>query len=153
MTQNERRQIISLWQSGVSLQKIYRMLPYRRCDAVRMLNKLRQDGTLKPRKKKKENTIKMLGDAWKSGITDIKELSEMFGSTEQTTIAYLSKSGARENKRPPHNHTKKQLNKKAEAIMEVLKEGKPLSTVAKEFGVSRQYVFQLKERLEKENDI
>ena len=151
MTQSEKRQVKALWESGVSLSKIYRMLPYSRYRAILNVNYLRKNGTLKPRaNKSQEAKIKSIGEAWKNGTTDIKELSEMFGYSELTTKAYLSKSGVRQKKRPPHNYKKQELNGKAKAIMGALKEGKPMTKVAKEFGVSRQYVFQLKERLDKE---
>lgn len=148
MTQNERRQIITLWESGVSVNKIYQMLPYGRRKAISMVAALKSEGVLKPRSKL-EIAIKNVVYLWENETKDPHEIAKITGYTFKTTQRYLCLSGVRNGAYPTRQFKPKQLNDKAQAIMEALKEGKPMTKVAKEFGVSRQYVFQLKERLEK----
>ena len=147
MTESDKRQIISLWESGVPLEQIYQTLPYRRYHCLKMVQELRADGTLKPRKKT-ERAIELVALAWQTETKDIAELAEMFGYSPATIDKYLQYSGAREGKRQPNSY---KISQKTHEIVAEIKNGTSLSQVARDFGVSRQYVHQIKTRLEKEN--
>jgi transposase len=147
MTESDKRQIISLWESGVALEQIYQMLPYKRYDALKMVRELRADGTLKPRKKT-ERAIELVALAWQTETKDIDELAEMFGYTAETIKTYLVKSGVRGGKR---DHATYKVSDKTHEIIAELETNTSLSEIARKFGVSRQYVHQIKIRLEKEN--
>jgi transposase len=147
MTENDKRQIISLWESGVALEQIYQMLPYKRYHAFKMVRELRADGTLKPRKKA-ERAIELVALAWQTETKDIDELAEMFGYNPSTIDKYLQLSGVREGKRQPNSY---KISDKTHEIIAELETNTSLSEIARKFGVSRQYVHQIKIRLEKEN--
>lgn len=147
MTEKDRQKIVALWVGGTPIEQIYRLLPYRRMEAKKMVDELRADGTLQPRKRA-ETVIKAVAVAWKNETKDPYELAKMFGISIHTIKAYLKRSGVREGKRPPHNFKKRDFNEKAIAIMCDLREGKSSGEIAKNYGVSRQYVHQLKKRLD-----
>lgn len=147
MTENDKRQIISLWESGVALEQIYQMLPYKRYHALKMVRDLRADGTLKPRKKT-ERAIELVALAWQTETKDIDELAEMFGYSTATIDKYLQLSGVREGKRQPNSY---KISDKTHEIIAELEINTSLSEIARKFGVSRQYVHQIKTRLERKN--
>lgn len=146
MTDSEKARVIALWESRASLEQIYRILPYRRYQALKMVAELRADGILKPRTMTKD-AISAVGEAWKSGMKDPRDLAEMFGYSVNTVRRYLDKSGVREGKRPPTNY---KHSPKTNDIARQLQLGSSPTEIAKNFGVSRQYVHQIKKRLEKE---
>lgn len=148
MTENDKRQIVALWESRVPLEQIYQMLPYTRYEAMKMVKELRDNGTLKPRQKTTD-AIKALANAWENETQNPYELAEMFGYTPETVKVYLRISGVRKGKRPSHNF--KHCNKTNE-IAKDLKDGKPMIYIAKKFGVSRQWVHQIKQKMERENN-
>ena len=147
MTDIDRRQIKMLWESRVPISRIVQMLPYKKVIAKKMIDELRQDGTLQKRNRKK-TAIKAVGEMWESGTQNIDELSEIFGYSPRTIILYLSLS--REGKdRPAHNYRKRKLNEKALEIIKEISNGKlTLSEISRKFDVSRQYVYQLKKKVE-----
>lgn len=151
MTEADRVQIKSLWESRVPIEQIVQMLPYRQSEARMIIAELRESGTLKPRNKKQMASAK-IAEAFEGGMTSIAELCEVFGYSENTIKTYLLAEGVRRG--TPSHYKPSQLNDKAVAIMgEIAKGEKPLSQIATEFAVSRQYVHQLKKRMEKgEND-
>lgn len=146
MTEADRRQIIALWETQVPIKQIYRMLPYRRCEVVNMVAELRANGTLKPRKKT-EKTAKAIAEAWHAQTKNIYELSEMFGLGVRTIYKYLAATDCTDGVRTAHNHKKRELNKKAQEIISAIDEGKSTAEICKTFGVSRQYVHQLKQTI------
>lgn len=148
MTEADRVQIKSLWDNGLPIEQIVRMLPYTPTEARSIINLLRTEGELSPRHKKRIG-VKKLGNAYISGITDIDELATMFGYTRSTVIEYLKYAGIKR-ERPKKYRTS--LGDTARAITEDIMLGeKSLYKIATEYGVSRQYVHQLKLRLEKQN--
>lgn len=146
MTEQDKARIITLWENGVALEQIYQMLPYKRYHALKMVQELRADGTLKPRKKT-EKAIELVALAWKTETKDLNELAEMFGYTVETIKTYLTASGVREGKRPIAYKHCPQTNQ----IVEEVLNGTPMSQIAQKFGVSRQYVFKIKKKMEIEN--
>lgn len=145
MTEADRVQIKSLWDNGLPIEQIVRMLPYTPTEARSIINLLRTEGELPPRHKKRIG-VKKLGNAYISGITDIDELATMFGYTRSTVIEYLKYAGIKRERPKKYRST---LGDTARAITEDIMLGeKSLYKIASEHGVSRQYVHQLKRRLE-----
>jgi transposase len=144
MTESEIKTVKSLWDSGVSLERIYRMLPYYRYDAYKQVKELRDKGVLKPRRDKTKRMVKAIAHAWQTETKDPNELAVMFGYAVSTINTYLQRSGVREGKRQPHNFNH---CPKTNDIVDELREGAAICEIAKKFGVSRQYVFKVKKRL------
>lgn len=146
MTEQDKRQIIALWEGGVALEQIYQMLPYKRYHALKMVRELRADGTLKPRKKT-ERAIELVALAWQTETKDYNELAEMFGYTPSTISQYLQYSGVRERKRQPDSY---KISQKTQDIVAEFENGTPMAEIARKFGVSRQYVHRIKKKLEED---
>ena len=147
MTEVELNNIKAMWESGASLEQIYQMLPCRRYTAYKLVRELRDEGILKPRKRT-ERAIKAVALAWETETKNPDELSEIFGYTKTTINTYLQKSGVRQGKRQAMNFNHCELTNK---IVDELNSGAKMSEIASKFGVSRQYVFKIKKRLEKNN--
>ena len=148
MTENERRQIKNFWESGATIEQIIRLLPYRRKDSQQMIRELRVDGTLKPRKRK-ERSRQILADAVNNGMTDLDELSETYGFTKSTIIAYLTNTGAKRG-RPAHNPKKRELSQQTQQIISELQKGKTVAQIAKKYGLSRQRIHSIKKQMNME---
>lgn len=147
MTEKEKRQIIDLWESGVTLEQIYQMLPYKRYHSLLMVQELRADGTLKDRNLM-QTSIQKVVDVWRTQTKDIREISDILGFTEKTVNKYLEYSGVRNRK-----HSIKKCSAKTREIQNDLREGKSMVEIARDFGVSRQYVHILKKAMEASNEL
>jgi DNA-binding CsgD family transcriptional regulator len=149
MTETDRLQIKRLWDSGDPIEHIVRMLPYKQGEARSMVAELRADGTLKPRNRVQMAIAKVV-NAYNSGITDFDELSAMFGFKHGYIRWCLQVAGVKRPRPKKYNTT---INELAMEIMQEIATGKKTqSQIATEFGVSRQYVNQLKKRMENGNE-
>jgi DNA invertase Pin-like site-specific DNA recombinase len=152
MTEQEKKQIISMWESRMTILDIVRTLPYTQREARRMINELRADGTLKPRKKKR-----MLNEAimeiFNSGTTDRYEIAEILGVSYRTVLNRLQKMGIHLG-RPAHNHKKMPIKDTTAQIMDDIRKGEmSYSQIAKKYGVSRGRVGNIKQQMIKRKEI
>ena len=139
-----KKEIIRLWDAMLPMEQIYQMLPCKLADAKRYVANLREDGTLKPRQKK-EHSMDLVAKAYELGITDLDELADMFGFKRSTIVEYLNKKGV-VRPRPLTYNTK--VSEKTNQIMQELVEAKiSQSQIAKKYGVTRQYVHYLSNKL------
>lgn len=139
-----KKEIIRLWDAMLPMEQIYQMLPCKLQDAKRYVAKLREDGTLKPRHRK-ERSMRLVKEAYDSGITDLDELADMFSFTRGTIIQYLNMQGV-ERPRPTTYCTT--ISEKTSEIMQHLREAKISQTqLAKKYGVSRQYIHALSNKI------
>ena len=75
--------------------------------------------------------------------TNLMDLSRITGYKPDTIKIILNDNGVKR-KRPKHNYVKRQRNQKAKEILyELLTSDKKPIDIAKEYGVSRQYVSEL----------
>lgn len=143
MTEAEKRQVVALWGNGVPIYQIVRMLPYSEKKAEGMLKELRDNGTLPPREVKAEMVEKVC-NAYRNGEHNPLKLAEMFGKARNTINRYLVIGGIKKGK-APHHWKPKPKGDKAHAIIEELRKGeKTKYRIAKDYGVTRQYVNELK---------
>lgn len=145
MTESDKILIKRLWESGETIEVIIRMLPYNVKESRDIIAELRSSGYLSKRKiiSISQNRV---ADAYNKGNTDINALSQMFGYTPFTIEAYLRRAGIHR-MRPPHNSKTMELCDQTLAIIADLKRGSMSQTeIAKTYGVSRQYVHQLKNK-------
>ena len=146
MTEREKTQIISMWESRLTIEQMIRLIPKPRRVAEKMIADLRADGSLKARSRR-EMLVDKLSAEYISGTTDIYELSKMFDIRPNTVTKYLTEAGFKKG-REPKNFKRRELNAKAKEILgEFIKDELTDSEIARKFGVSRQYVYQLKQRI------
>lgn len=149
MREEAIKQLCRLWENGESLIAIYRLLPYKPREIRQELAKLRQNGVLGERTQvgRSISREKIL-QAYKGGKTPTDIANEL-GCSSVTVYTALREQGIAV-ERPKHykKRTVKvgMLCDKTQAIIKCLQEGKRACEVAKEFGVSKQYVSFIKHR-------
>lgn len=144
MTESDKALIIRLWNGGVPIAEICKMLPYKAMNIKQMVGELRKDGTLPPRER--GNKRQLVVDAYNGGMTNPYEIAETYGLTYGTVKGYLSQAGLKR-PYPKHHYRPKPNGEKTAQILASL-ETKSQSEVARQFGVSRQWVSALKKRME-----
>lgn len=141
MTENDKAYIIKLWNAKVPIYRIIRMLPYKANTVREMVRELKKDGTLQPRDR---TSTEAIVNAYKSGMTNPHEIAETYGVSINTVYSYLSRSRVKMT-RPHHNRKK---DPQSLAIIAEIKTGKSNAEIARQFGVTRQWVYELKRRME-----
>jgi hypothetical protein len=135
-----KNEIKRLWDSGVAIETIIRSLPTTGVLARNTIEEMRLNGELKPRNKHEATRLK-IGILREKGYNPY-EIANELSISKRTVIECFGELGIKG--RPPHNHNQRKRNEKANAIIEELKKGNnQFSEIAREYGVSRQYVFQL----------
>lgn len=90
-------------------------------------------------------------ELYKNGMTNPYELAKECGFTIGTVRNYLYRAGL-SGHRPEHNYKKRRptqlsdLSDLTVKIMNALNDGKPVIEIAKEFYVTKQYVYKIKEK-------
>ena len=135
MTAREVAQVVSLWDSGATIKFIASIMPYKEHITKAEIARLRAEGVLKPRKAG-EIRCKAVADRYREGDVTVDELSAEFGLARGYVLNILHFA----------NVPLKDRERRREAILERLKSGASLSQTAREFGVSRQAVFELKQK-------
>lgn len=142
MTESDRAQIVKLWEARVPAYRIIMTLPYKTSVARAMIKELKDDGTLKKRDTTK---VDIVANAYRNGMTNTREIAEVYGISLNTVYCYLSRRGIKTG-RPEHNYKK---DEKTLQIVEEIKSGKGFSEIARQFGCTRQWVYLVKNRMEK----
>lgn len=151
MTELDINLIKRYWNTHYTIDEIVQMLPYPKTVARTMIKALRRDGTL-PRRSLKEKRIEQLIAAYNSGVTNMYDLAEMFDISPKTAGVYLYEGGIKRDRHIEHRGYPHK-DKYYEIVSALRESDESISALARRFGVSRQYVHQIKERLkENEND-
>ena len=148
MTDADIKKVVSMWNSGVPIYQIARTLPYSEKIANLVLKELRENGTLPERRTKAEN-IEVICEAYRNGEHDLERLSKMFCKTVGCIATYLNKGGIKR-VRAKRYKTSRAKSDKTNAIVEQIKSGRNIREIANEYGVSRQYVYELKNNMGEE---
>lgn len=148
MEESIKRKIVSMWESRMSVKAIIRSLPLTEKEALQLVNELKADGTLQKRDRHKMLEEQVVSE-YNRGTTDKTELCAVFGIAKPTLFKIAKNNGIRF-VRPAKNHKKRELNQKAKYIIEDLRNGVKSKQIQARYGVSRQYVSQLKKRIEEE---
>jgi hypothetical protein len=150
LTESEIKLVERLWASGKGVGEIARLLPYKEYIAIREIRELKKKGVLKGKSGKSQaNTQAKVLQAYNDGITSPYEIAEMFGVCCGYVNNILSGAiGGRQ--RPKRNYKQRKLCKNTQAIITALRSGKRVREICAEFGVSTQYVYQVKDKFVKE---
>ena len=136
MTEKEIEQVKEMWSQGYSMVQISRVLPYKEYLALAEIRTLKKQGVLPPR-----NVQQIIADrvfAEYEETKDIGEIADRLGISKRYIENIFYHNGKRHPRLP---------NKKKQQIIADLKANKSQSEIAREHGVSRQYIFQIKEKL------
>lgn len=138
--------IAKMYNDGISLRVIERTLPMTIKEAQALINQMKINGELPPRRirEKTKNKVKILHEQGKNKYEIAGELNLNIQTVEKTLRVLFPNRG-----RPKHNYVNnRQRNAKTLGIQEELQKGElSYSEIARKYNVSRQYVF----RLSKEN--
>lgn len=144
MTQQDRELIIRLWNNRMSINKIVRMLPYKPTVARQYVKEVKESGALKA-----ENRVptqrEIVVTAYKNGMTSPHEISETFDINYNCVQTYL-KDAKLQRKRPPKNYKKRNAPERRQQIITAINGGKSNAEIAREFGVTRQWVFYIRKK-------
>jgi hypothetical protein len=150
MTESEIKLVERLWASGKGVGEIARLLPYKEYIAKKEIRELKQNGVLNGRSGKSQaNTQARVLQAYNDGITSPYEIAEVL----EMDIRYVNKilSNAKLGRvRPKRNYKQRKLCENTQSIITALKSGKRVREICAEFGVSTQYVYQVKNKFVKE---
>jgi hypothetical protein len=125
------------------------MLPYNEKTAMSIIKELRENGTLAPRGTKSENTAAVC-EAYLNGEHDVKKLAKTFHYSVGTIRTYLLLGGVKRERPKHYICTKEKSEKTLNIIAELRKGEKTQYEIAKEYGVTRQYVNELKKGMKNE---
>ena len=152
MTESEIKLVERLWANGKGVGEIARLLPYKEYIAKREIAELKRNGVLKGRSgKSRVNTQARVLQAYNDGITSPYEIAEMLGMDYRYVNIILSNAKLGR-QRPKRNYKQRKLCENTQAIITALKSGKRVREICAEFGVSTQYVYQVKNKFVQEND-
>lgn len=150
MTESEIKLVERLWASGKGVGEIARLLPYKEYIAKREIAELKRNGVLKGKSGKSQaNTQAKVLQAYNDGITSRYEIAEMVGVKPEYVNMILSNAKLGR-KRPTRNYKQREVCENTQAIITALRNGKRVREICAEFGVSTQYVYQVKTKFVKE---
>ncbi len=141
----EKNLIIQLWKNGSSISQIIRMLPYSANEARDIIHMLIDNGTLQ--KKDRQYGYKKAIAMYETEKNPYV-IAENLG-LKPTTVQTILSNAKLIGHRPEHNYKKRKptnistLTDKTKAIIIELQKGDKHSKIAKEQGVSRQYVHKV----------
>lgn len=150
MTESEIKLVERLWASGKGVGEIARLLPYKEYIAKREIAELKRNGVLKGRSGKSQaNTQARVLQAYNDGITSPYEIAEMLDMDCRYVNIILSNAKLGRT-RPKRNYKQRKVCENTQAIITALRSGKRAREICAEFGVSTQYVYQVKNKFVKE---
>ena len=150
MTESETKLVERLWASGKGIGEIARLLPYKEYIAKREIQELKRNGVLKGKSGKSQaNTQARVLQAYNDGITSPYEIAEMLDMDYRYVNIILS-SAKLGRERPKRNYKQRKVCENTQAIITALRNGERVREICAEFGVSTQYVYQVKDKFVKE---
>jgi transposase len=141
MTESEKKQIVDLWESGMSLPQVKKMIAVDDATFNAAIKEMRANGELSSKRK---GTDEKIIEAYTSGVQNPYKLAEMYGVSYGyvNLVFHLHKV-----KRPKRNW---KYCDRTNAIVADLSEGAlNHSQIAKKHGVNRQWVYQICKKMEK----
>lgn len=150
MTESEIKLVERLWASGKGIGEIARLLPYKEYIARQEIRELKRNGVLKGRSgKSRANTQARVLQAYNDGITNPYEIAELCGCCYGYVNTILSNAKLGRGK-PKRNYKQRKVCENTQAIITALRSGKRVREICAEFGVSTQYVYEVKNKFVKE---
>lgn len=144
MTDREKQEVKKMWEQGMSGAAIARLLPYKEYISKREISQLKKEGFLKPRNVSDIRDATIIAEFEKN-----KNLLEI-ANTHGISIHYVRLILKRNKIAHPKtmNFLKNPPTDKVSAIMRDLENRVSQTEIANNYGVSRQYVFQIKQKME-----
>ena len=152
MTESEIKLVERLWANGKGVGEIARLLPYKEYIARQEIRELKRNGVLKGKSgKSRANTQARVFQAYNDGITSPYEIAELC-SVGMGYIRNVLSQAKVKIQRQKHNYKQRKLCENTQAIITALRSGKRVREICTEFGVSTQYIYEVKNKFVKENN-
>lgn len=143
MTEIERKQILTLWESGMPTTQIRRMVAMTPSEFRTAIDEMRKNGDFGENRKTSERKV---CEAFDRGERNVKAIALRYGLSERTVRHYLNWNGRMLGKKTRNfTHCDKTHEIAADLEEGVLTQYK----IAQKHGVSRQYVNKVKNKLER----
>ena len=153
VSERQKQYIISLLEARTPVKDICKALPYKYAVSKKIVEKMGSMGLVAIKRKSditRNNIIKLFREE-----KSIQEISKELGCCERTVTNYLKQCGLMPC-RMKHTYTKAKTTKSERTnliVNEIQKNHLSLSEIGRKYGVSRQYVFYLKDKyLDKNNE-
>lgn len=146
MTEQEKQEIKKLWEQGMPATQIARLLPYKNYVTIRAITELKKTGFLRPRKVSEIRDKTIVQEFQRN--RNLRKIADKYGIGLRYVQQILLRNGIHHKK--TMNYT--EPNKKRRLIEKDLINKLPQTQIAKKHGVSRQYVWQIKERLDEKSN-
>ena len=149
MTESEIKLVERLWANGKGVGEIARLLPYKEYIVKREIQELKRNGVLKGKSGKSQAIIQeRILQAINDGITNPYEIAELCGVGVGHIRNVLSRAKVKI-QRPKRNYKQRKVCENTKAIINALQSGKKVREICIEFGVSTQYVYEVKNKFVK----
>ena len=136
MTEKEIEQVKEMWSQGCSMVQISRVLPYKEYLALAEIRTLKKQGVLPVRNVQQIMAERVFKEYEET--KDIGEIAKRLGLSKRYVENIFYYNGKYHPRLP---------NEKRQQIIADLKAKKSQSEIARNHGVSRQYIYQIKEQL------
>lgn len=142
MTEMDKKRVKDLYESGMPLERIYRIMSVKRSEFRSAINDMRKNGEIPTKRNTEEFVIKAFDD----GMRGAREIAAHFGIKERTVYIYLNRNNRFFGKKVCHSVHCERTN---EIVCDIKQGNMNITQIAKKHGVSRQYVSKLKEKVER----
>ena len=136
-----KRKIAELRQSGLSYKRIGELVALSESEYNSIIRKMQINGEMPPKKSNKER----VREALESGETNPYKISEELGISKNLFYRYRTAVGY-STPRPKRNY--KVVEKTRQIERDIRLSRASLSEIARRHGVSKQYVWQIKKKME-----
>lgn len=144
MTEQEKQKVKNLWLGGLSLRRISQLLPIKPKVFWKGVAEMKSNGDFPT---ERESTRQKVAKAFES-THNVYEIAETYGLTVNYVRKLKVEMGIKSH-RPEHNYKQMAKGEKAKKIAHEIALGeKSLSQIARDFGVSRQRVHEIKKSME-----
>ena len=143
MTESERKQILTLWESGMPLTQVRQMVAMTPSEFQGAIDEMRKNGDFGANRKNSERKV---CEAFDRGERNAKAIAKRYGLTEDTVRRYLNWNGRKFGTKT-RNFT--HCDKTHEIVSDLQDGVLTQYKIAQKHGVSRQYVNKIKVKWEK----
>lgn len=150
-SESERNMVVTMWNNGQPVSAIARLLPYSIPVVRREVRLMVERGEITKIKNRVSNaTTASILIAYDQGVKDPREIANLVGCAYNTAKVILTmnhKSIPRKSKYK--KHTVEDLSPKTQDVIRDILYGKKAKEITGKHGVSRQYVSELKGKIER----
>lgn len=146
MTEQDKKKIVALWQSGMSIVQIKDLFPVKFQEYKATIKEMKANGEFPTERKTAEQKVV---EAFQRGERNPYKIAEEYGLSVHSVRSFLGWNKCHKGKK-----TQNWVHcDRTDAIVEDLQDGAlSQAEIARKYGVSRQYITKMKRKVEKGNE-